>query len=149
MAAPTNYPLSDVISCHRAMAPQSAGTGNVNGVAIDLRSRGARGCLFICCTGTQTTSGTLTFNVQTRASSSDSWTKWDGGDLDMGASKGSNLIGLLDVYEPRRRWIRVQAKRGTANTEVAYVIAMLYANKINPPTKHSTVVDILKSVMQS
>jgi len=67
----------------------------------------------------------------------------------MGASKGSNLIGLLDVYEPRRRWIRVQAKRGTANTEVAYVIAMLYANKINPPTKHSTVVDILKSVMQS
>lgn len=119
----------------------AAGTGDtINGTAIDMA--GWEGILLIYSFGAITTSAVTTIKAQGGAASDGS----DGADL-LGTAQSiadtdDNKIAMVDIFNPKQRYIRPVITRATANAVINNVIAILYRGDITPAAAHSTAVRV-------
>lgn len=103
----------------------SAGTTDVNSEVLD--TSGYRGVTFVWTFGDNTDTGTFTGKLQGSADGSTGWTDITGATTSFtaGASDTDNEMLAIEVYSPQYRYLRAASDRGTANTVVAALHAVL------------------------
>lgn len=123
----------------RVMNAVAAGTDDTqDGTVLDMS--GWDGVVFIALFGTLT----ATAVTDIRAREGDESDLSDAADLvgtkvSLTATTHDNLAGILDVYRPLKRYIRVRVTRATANAVIDGIIAIQYRGKKAPVTQGSTI----------
>lgn len=117
--------LSKQVAIRSALATTGAGTSEIDGATIDMQ--GFEGVLFIAKFGTAATGNQL--QAQQGADSGLS----DAADIlgTLTTVGSSDEIVYLDLNKPLKRYVRVQAERGT-NSTLDWGVAILYGAKKQP-----------------
>lgn len=107
-------------------AAVAAGTTLVTTDVVD--TRGFDSVAFIAVTGDVTDTSVLTLTGQAgdAADGSDAANLAATATFTADATSGDEKALVLDLHKPRQRYVRATLTRGTANAEVAAIIAVLY-----------------------
>lgn len=131
-----------------ASSGAAAGSTNVNGTVIDMA--GYDGALIIA------TLGTLTATQVTKLKAQDGSQSGGGDQADIAGAEtaaaadgDSNKALILDVWQPRKRYLRPVLERGTANAVLASIVVILYRGRVRPVTPDATVSQSLAVVAAS
>lgn len=122
----------------RVINATAAGATDVNGGTIDMAHW--EGVLFVAAVGTLTATQVTAMHAQQGALADGS----DMADL-LGSSVGPLADGdgtkmlMLDVFQPRERYVRAVLDRGTANAVVDGVIAIQYGPRKIPAVQDTSV----------
>lgn len=128
--------LSNAAKVTRVMNAVAAGTTDSNGSTVDMRGYGA--CQFIVAFGA-ITSGAVT-SVKAQTSSDDSnWDDLEGTSITV-ADDDDNQVVVLDINNPRERYLRVVVDRGTQNAVIDSAVALQYNAIFEPVTHDATTV---------
>ncbi|TXH54536.1 MAG: hypothetical protein E6Q97_10665 [Desulfurellales bacterium] len=117
----------------------SAGTTDVNSVKVDASGFG-RIC-FLCIFGDNADTGTFTGKIEGSANGTDGWTAVTGATTTFtaGASDTDNeMIAVECDVLPAYRYYRFVSDRGTANTVIAALLALLGKAQGQIPVTQST-----------
>lgn len=128
----------------RSMNAVAAGTSDTQvGTAID--TLGWDGILFIFAFGTITSTAVVTIKAQQGLQSGGG----DAADLEGTAQSvadtDDNKIVVIDIYKPRKRYVRPVVTRATANAVIDGVVAILYRGELTPAAAHSTAVRVAEA----
>ena len=117
----------------------AAGTSTITpSDGIDMR--GFRGCRFTILWGTITASGVQSAAIHTSKDdgSSDSFTALADTKVTV-ADSDDNKTTIIDIYEPRERFLKCIISRATQNSVIDGIIADLYDPQDAPVTQDGTV----------
>jgi hypothetical protein len=117
--------LSNYVLIKSALATTTAGTSEIDGATIDMQ--GYEGVLFVAKFGTAAANNTLQAQQGADSGLSDA-ADLAGTSVTVGAS---DELVWLDLYRPEKRYVRVQAERGTSTT-LDWGIALLYGPRTVP-----------------
>lgn len=131
-------PLSAAVQPVRSHNAVAAGTTASNGAAIDCSD--CEGVMFVAQFGTLTATAVTGIKAQQSDDNagSDDYTDLEGSAQAI-ADTGSNKCLVLDVYRPRKRYVRAVVTRGTANAVIDGVIAIKYGLRKLAPSLDTTV----------
>ena len=117
----------------------ATGQTNVNGSSVDMT--GFNSVTFYASIGDITATGTATLKAQgsTDDGSSDAWADLKGTAVTLTDAADANKVAILEVNEPRERYIRPVIVRATANSAVDGVVAVQTGPKEEPVTHDTTV----------
>ena len=120
------------------VAPTVAGTTDVTGDTIDMQNFGS--VAFLVSFGTITTGGVTSIKVQ-QDSDSAMGTAADllGSSVSITDAQDDHSV-LVEVAEPRERYVRVIVDRGTANAVINTGYAIQTNPKISPTTHDSSTI---------
>ena len=120
----------------RVMNSVAAGTSNQNGTGLDMSQSGTgyRGVRFTALFGTLTSTQVTSLKAQ-ESDDNSNWSDLAGSNTGPMADADSNKSLILDVYRPRKRYIRPVVIRGTANAAIDGVTAELYEPITEPVTQ--------------
>jgi hypothetical protein len=110
--------LSKQVKIESAAATTTAGTSEVDGTSIDMQ--GYEGVLFVAKFGTAASGNTL--QAQQSDASGSGMADLEGTLVTVGAS---DELVYLDLVNPAKRYVRIQAQRGTSST-LDWVVAIKY-----------------------
>jgi len=127
----------EIVKCLNYTAAGTSDT--LSGAILDMQ--GHDGVCFVAALGDITSGAVLTLAAQDGAASnlSDAAAITGAGALTAGASDYDNKLLVLDVYRPKKRYIRATLARATQNAVVENIVALLYNVKSKPVTQGSTV----------
>lgn len=117
-------PLSDGVAIDQAAAVTGAGTSEIDGASLDMQ--GFEGCLFIAKFGTAASDNTI--QGQQDIATGGSFSDLEGTLVSVGSS---DEIVCLDIVKPTKRWVRMQAERGTSTT-LDWALAIRYGAHKTP-----------------
>lgn len=133
-----NRNLTYATEVRRISGAVAAGTGDtITFTEVDMR--GYNSVLFLVVLGAVTATGTARLNVK----ASDTSATYGAGTIDtlataaqeaLATTGDSNKVMSIEVFKPRRRYLRAQLVRATANIAVESVIAILYNAQDEPTT---------------
>jgi hypothetical protein len=117
----------------------AAGTSTPNNSTV-VDTMGFEGCRFIFLLGATVATGVPQCKIQEGAAAnlSDAADLLGSGYLNV-PSTDDNKITIIEVYRPRKRYLRAVVIRGTANTTIDGVIAELYEGDTLPKAVDATV----------
>jgi len=120
---------------------QAAGTGTTSGDILDMANH--CGVMFVLKLGDVTDTSVITLQAQqdTDSGGGTMATLTGTATFTAGASDADDKLIILDVVEPRERYIRCQVVVGTANAVIESVTAVRYGARKKPFTQGSDVVD--------
>jgi hypothetical protein len=123
--------LGNTLKVSRQINATAAGVTNVNGSGVDMQ--GFDGVVFICAIGTLTATQVTSLKAQSDTQANFA-TAADLAGTNTGpyADVDGNKILVLDIYRPRKRFVRPVVVRGTANAVIDGVIAIQYKGEKNP-----------------
>lgn len=124
-------------------APLVAGATDPLSSSIDMS--GYEGCLFIGNWGTATGGATGSLQVQTAASTTATFVDLTGAVV-ASTGGGSDGYGLVDVYQPQKRYLKTQITRATSNLEWGGTLAIQYGAK-KVPSVHSSTTNVATEVL--
>lgn len=129
--------LSDIVKTIRVLAPQAAGTTDVNTDVVPVAD--GEGVRFLVGFGAITAGAVTLVKGQQGLQS-------DGSDMaDLAGTKidvldtDDNKLVILDIMRPEEPFVRAVIDRGTQNAVVDLVIAEVYRRRTIPVTKDATV----------
>mgnify|MGYP003962537649 CR=1 FL=1 len=119
---------------------QADGTGTTSSDILDMANH--CGVLFVCKFGDVTDTAVLTLQAQqdTASGGGTMATLTGTATFTAGATDGDDKLLILDVVEPRERYIRAQVVVATANAVIESVTAIRYGARKKPFTQGSDVV---------
>lgn len=117
--------LSKVIEFREAIATTGAGTSEITGGTIDMQN--FEGCLFVVKFGTAASNNQL----QAQQDSASGMGTVQDLKNTLTTVGSSDEIVYLDIYRPTKRFIRIQAERGTSTT-IDWGIAIKYGPRKFP-----------------
>lgn len=128
---PRTDPLSKVCVIKRVKAATAAGTGDT--ISSDIvDTAGYAGCMFVTTFGAITAGAVTTIKAQQGAASDLS----DAADLaGSGISVADDDDGqtfVVDINQPRERYLRLQVVRATQNAAIGEIYAILYGPRSLP-----------------
>lgn len=115
----------------RAINAVAAGTTAQNGNAIDMQ--GFRGCAFVVSFGALTATQVTSIKVQQSDASGSGFEDLADSQTAALADADGNKELLVEVYEPKKRYLRVVVNRGTANAVINGGLAILTRGETLPP----------------
>lgn len=134
--------LTNKVKTIRAHAPVAAGATNVTDSAV-IDMQGYEGCRFIVGFGAIVSGAATSVKVQQATAKTSDTALTSGADLEgtgvTVADTDDNTMVIIDVYQPRERYLQVHILRATQNATVDLVIAEQYGAKKLPITKDATV----------
>jgi hypothetical protein len=121
--------LSNAVKLTLVQAALADGSTDPDSTAVDMS--GFDGVLFVGVCGTITGSGTATLTAQQSddAAVADDYTALTGATAAASGSTDSDKLVMLDVYNPTKRYVRVNLTRATANSVWGGTIAIQYKAK--------------------
>lgn len=130
--------LNQDIRLSRPLNAVAAGTTNQTSSAIDMQADGGYdGLLLILAVGALT--ATQVTRLKAQYSDDDSTYADIEGSLTAAFADGDgNKCVVLDIYQPKSRYIKAIAVRGTANAVLDGIIAIQYRGKKRPSTHLAT-----------
>jgi len=107
----------------------------------DVDMQGFEGCLFMVSFGTITSGAATSIKIQQSSDdgSSDAYSDLEGTSVTV-ADDDDNTMFYIDVYKPRKRYLRLLVLRATQNSVVNCIIAQQYGPRVQPTTHDSTTV---------
>lgn len=127
--------LSDNVKLIKVKDHSAANTTAVDSDGVDMDQNGGyEGVLFVTSFGTPATDNTIKAQQSSDDGSSDSY-----GDLTgtLTAPAASDEDHWLDIYKPTKRYVRVEATRGTSST-LESIWAILYGPRSKPVDNTTT-----------
>ncbi len=114
----------------------AAGTTAVNSSSVDMQ--GFESCTFLVALGAITTGAVTSIKVQQSGDDgvADSFADLKGTSITI-ADTDDNKIALVEVHNPRERYVRCVVSRGTANAVIDSIVAIQTGPK-DEPTTHDT-----------
>ena len=133
------YNLSKQAKLTRVSNAVVAGTSDVESSSVDMT--GFDSVAFIVAMGAITSGAATSANVEQSSDdgSSDSFTELLGTGITI-ADDDDNQLVLLDVCQPRERYVRCVVERATQNAVVDGIFALQYNSNVEPVTHDSTTV---------
>lgn len=137
-----NFPLTKDLEFQR-LAPDSgsastytlaAGTTDVNTPAVDTQS--CHRLTFVILLGAIASGGTYTATIESSADGS-TWAT-TGKTVAYSADTDDNKLLIVDIVEPTKRYYRIASDRGTGNTTIDGMMALL-DHRTKPVTQGATV----------
>ncbi len=122
----------------RVMNAKAAGATAQNGTAVDMQNW--EGVMFVALFGALTATQVTSIKAQQSTAKSSGFSDLEGteaGPLDDG---DGNKALVLDIKNPRERYVRCVASRATANAVIDGVVAIQYGPRKMPAAHDSTVV---------
>jgi hypothetical protein len=118
-----------------------AGTGTTEGASVDMNGFGA--VTFIFLIGAITAGGTVTCKAQQSDDDgdADSFTDLEGTAIALENAADDNKVAIIEVNEPRERYVRPVIVRADENAAVDGVIAIQTAPKTEPVTHDEDTVE--------
>ena len=121
----------------RVMDAKAAGTSDQNSSAVDMRN--FEGVLFVALFGTLTANQVTSIKAQQSAAKSSGFSDLKGTKVGPLADDDDNQALILDVKNPRGRYVRCVVDRGAANAVIDGMIAIQYGPR-KAPSKHDSTV---------
>lgn len=128
----------------RVANAQAAGTGAVNGTAVDMQ--GFEGVLFLVAFGAIVGGAATTVKAQQGAVSDGSDAQDLAGTQVTVGDGDDNKVVALEIYQPRDRYVRPVVTRATQNATVDSIVAILFNGRTKPVTLDATIVAASKTV---
>jgi hypothetical protein len=124
----------------RVMNGVAAGTTDQNGTGVDMT--GFEGVAFVAALGAITASAVTSLKAQQSDDdgSADDYTDLEGTDVPIDDDEDNKLL-ILDIYRPRKRYVRPVLLRETANAVIDGIYAVLYGPKDEPITPDASVAE--------
>ena len=127
--------LSQHIKIIKVSNATVAGQGAINSTAVDMT--GFEGVLFFVAPGAITGSGVQSINAAQDDASNGSFTDLTGTKVSV-ADDDDNQIFWLDVYQPSKRYVRLEIARATQNSAWGEIYAIMYGAKQLPLVNNIT-----------
>lgn len=122
----------------RAANATAAGTGDtINGTVIDMQNYDA--AAFYVMLGTIATGGVATVRLQQGALSDGSDMANMTGQSVVFNDTDDNLMAVLEVNRPIKRYVRCTITRATANVTIDGAVCVLHGGRKKAPAAHSTI----------
>lgn len=115
--------LSQQVKFTKVASATSAGTGAVNSTAIDMR--GYQGVAFLVVPGAIVSGATTSMNVAQDDASNGSFTDLTGTGIAIAADDDNQLF-ITEIFQPSKRYVRVELARAAQNSEFSAIIAIQY-----------------------
>ena len=133
--------LTPAVSTRRVINATAAGTSDINGADIDMTGyEGARCVVALgALTGTQVTLLKAEEADDNGSGAAGSYTAITGAATAAAADADSNKLLVLEVFRPKKKWLRFVVDRGTANAVVDSGVAELTRPSHQATAQHSTV----------
>ena len=133
-------------SIERVGKDTAAGTGDVNSDGVDMSNH--EGVIFQVHLGTITGSGVPSVKAQQSDDdgSSDAYSDL-AGTLVTGDDADDDKIFVLEIYRPRKKFVRIVVGRATANVVIDSIGAIVWGRRKQPAVQGSDVVAESKSVV--
>lgn len=135
--------LSDAVKTTRVSNAVAAGTTDVECTSVDMA--GFDAVRFVASFGTLTASQVTTVKAQESADNS-TFTDITGAASAAFDDGDDNLIAIVDVIRPTKRYVRLVIDRGTANAVVDCVLAEQYQARSEPVTQSASVIELVRKV---
>lgn len=121
--------LSNTVKLIVVQAQLADGQTDPNSTAVDMS--GFDGVMFVVLCGTITGSGTVEVHAQQSSDngSADAFADISGATKTATSSTKSDLLLVLDIYQPAERYVRYAMTRAVANSIIGGGIAIQYAAK--------------------
>jgi len=131
--------LSSDVKITRVMNAVAAGTSDQNGTGVDMS--GFDGVMFVASFGTLTATQVTSLKAQGSSDdgSSDTYADLTGTLVGPMDDDDDNKVLVLDVQQPKERYIRPVINRATANAVIDGIVAIQYKARDVPVTQGSTV----------
>jgi hypothetical protein len=125
------------VKIQRVMNAVAAGTSNQTSSAVD--TQGFDGVMFVASFGTLTATQVTSLKAQTSSDdgASDAYDDLAGTLVGPMTDADSNKQLILDIYKPRKRYLKAVVNRATANAVIDGVTAILYRGRKAPVTQPS------------
>ena len=127
--------LSQHIKIVKVANATVAGQTAINSTPVDMR--GYEGVLFMVAAGAITGGGAQSINAAQDVASNGSFTDLAGTKVTI-ADDDDNQVFWLDVYQPSKRYVRLEIARATQNSAFGEIYAILYGAKQLPETNNIT-----------
>lgn len=114
----------------------AAGTSDVNSDIVD--TQGFEGVRFITGWGAIVSGAVTSFKVQQNSINSGTGMADLEGSNQAVADTADNTICISDIFQPRKRYLRVAYDRGTQNATIDFLIVEFYGAKKSPIIEDST-----------
>lgn len=121
--------LSEKIVIKKVKAASVAAQTAINSDPVDMA--GFEGVLFVVAAGTITTGGAQSINAAQDDASNGSFTDLAGTKVTV-ADDDDGQIFWLDVYQPSKRYVRLEIARATQDSAFGEIYAILYGGKQLP-----------------
>ena len=121
----------------RVLNAKAAGATAQNGTAVDMQNW--EGVMFVALFGTLTATQVTSIKAQQATSSSGTFSDLENTLLGPLDDDDSNKTLVLDVKNPRERYVRCVVSRATANAVIDGVVAIQYGPRKMPAAHDSTV----------
>lgn len=135
-----NQNLANEVKATRHSNAVAAGTSVITPSAgIDMA--GFDGCMFAVSFGTITAGAVTSIKVQQSSDDgvADAYSDLEGTSQTV-ADDDDNQVFLVDVFKPRKRYLKVIVSRATQNAVLDGILAMQYAPRVRPTTQDATTV---------
>lgn len=124
-----SFPLGRTVKAVKCIAATAAGTSAVDGATVD--TSGYEGVLFVAHMGAITAAGVQSLSAD-QGDASPATDALAGSKVVI-PDDGDDQIYLLDIYRPRKRFVRPVLARATQNSVINSVVAYLYGAKLETP----------------
>lgn len=133
--------LSKNVKFTRLLTSTAAGTGDtLSGAILDMS--GFEGVVFVALLGDAAAGAVVTLQAQQNTANSASGMATLAGtaaQAAFSASSGDDKVLVLDVYQPRERYLRPQLVRATTNIAIDGILAIQYEARTRPTVNDATV----------
>lgn len=136
--------LSKNAKITQSKATTAGGSTDFQGASLDMS--GFEGCLFLFNFAAIAATAVTSVKAQESDNGSSGWTDIDDTEQSVAANH-DNKSFYVDVYKPRKRYIRPAVDRGTANATVGPITALQYGGLRKAPVSHGTDVQAGKFVI--
>jgi hypothetical protein len=115
----------------------AAAQTDVTSSSVDMK--GFFAVTFAAAVGSIASTGTVDMHAEGSDDDS-SWSNLTGATITQLGDADDNKLALLEITDPRQRYVRVVVERGTADSSVDSIVA-IQSEPQREPTTHSTTVD--------
>ncbi len=122
----------------RVMNAKAAGATAQNGTTVDMQNW--EGVMFVALFGALTATQVTSIKAQQSGAKSSGFSDLEGTEAGPLDDEDSNKALVLDIKNPRERYVRCVASRATANAVIDGVVAIQYGPRKMPAAHDSTVV---------
>jgi len=129
--------LSQHVKIIKVSAATGAGQTAINSTAVDMK--GYEGVLFMVTVLAITTAGVQSINAAQDVASNGSFTDLLGSKVTI-ADDDDNQTFWLDVYQPSKRYVRLEVARGTQDSAFGEIYAIMYGAHQLPEVNNTATV---------
>ena len=121
--------LSQQVKITKVAAATAGGQVAINSTAVDMK--GFEGCLFVVSAGAITAGAATSINAAQDVASNGSFTDLLGSKVTI-PDDGDNKTYWLDIYQPSKRYVRLEVARATQDSAFGEIYAIQYGGKSLP-----------------